>query len=200
MAIAARTSARMRTTPQGRAQPGPAGTTEAHMVSRKLLSLSLVAALSGCTGLMMNKSPTQWQSCDTAGGTSERPAVCRLDVQVSGSCPGATIDLDKLDIALSGSRPAHVVWRLPEGYAFCAAYADGAYLKFFDATEQFSDPVTTDDENGARLGKANKCTKFFRLRNENNPQTAGKTYVYYLQFTDTRNRTTCRTDPQIQNG
>ena len=171
------------------------------MLLRALTCAIVIAALTGCDkpALTADKEAVDWKGCSTGGGLSANPARCKVKITVDGDCPGATVKYDKPDLSLSGSGHTFIIWTLPANYRFCPAQGDGAFLKFFDTTDQFSDPAATNDPEGNTDADAAKCKKHFRLRDANEIQTAGTTYKYRIQFTD-RNNKTCTTDPQIRNG
>jgi hypothetical protein len=168
------------------------------MAPRIPISAAIVAVLMGCSTPPLKV--VSWNDCPTAGGTSATPAICAMEIPVSGSCPGADVDFDKLDLSLNGSGNTVIVWKLPAGYQFCPAQGDGAFLKFFDDTEQFGDPAATDNDAGVLDLSTTKCKKNFRLRDDNTRDTAKNIYKYRIQFTDRRNKTSCTMDPQIRNG
>lgn len=175
------------------------------MASRILISVVVFSSvLMGCSTMKSSGPPTfdatSWVNCQTGGGTPGAPKRCDVEVSVNGSCPGADVTFDKTDLALKGNGHTVIVWKLPAGYLFCPAQGDGAYLKFIDDTDQFSDPAGTDDDTGALVTGTSKCKKFFRLRDDNTKSTEGTAYRYRVQFTDKRNKTTCTTDPYIRNG
>ena len=171
------------------------------MGPRILVCVAVVAGLGGCAARPIAPTIASPIKCSTTGGTHGTPKRCDVTItKVDGSCPGAEITYDKPDLELTGSGHTFIVWKLPADYLFCPAQGDGAFLKFYDDTDQFSDPVATDDDAGVLEFTATKCKKNFRLRDDNSAQTAGTSYRYHIQFTDKRNKTTCRTDPVIRNG
>ena len=125
---------------------------------------------------------------------------CRATVTVQGNrCSEATIRVNPDEIAMGRGANKTVVWRFgTPGFKFCAG--DGVEFKTANTDGQFSGAAATDSDDGDdQTSTPGPCRKNFRVRNKNDPQTAGKRYAYLLRFTGP-NGEACVKDPFIKNG
>ncbi len=147
----------------------------------------------------------RWINCDTSNGSTANPKVCVVTVRATitnGVCRPDDIIVDPPELQLVALKPARIVWRLENSFRFCPLQGDGAFLKEFDETNQFSDPQATDQEDGTGDPATiqNACRRNFRIHNANNASGSLRIYEYGLRFHSRDGRISCVKDPFIKNG
>jgi hypothetical protein len=149
--------------------------------------MSITAALASM-GSPLEVSAQQPYTCTTK--------KCVVQIAVT-NCPGASCKIVPAfdPLTIKGNQDVDILWRLPAGYAFCAALGDGIFLKKND-DGQFYDNYSTEDGDGGRpkilaAGKPN-----YHWKDQN---TTKKPYDYKIIFHDTQCKTRFEKDPVIIN-
>lgn len=150
---------------------------------------------------------------DCRQGPGKRPCVVEIDVKVNDRCPDPDPAKHEWEVTpdplvLAGNRGVTLVWKFkgPAGppdrvWQFCASRGHGIFFDK-DATStdnQFDEQMATDKENGDFPTVAGDCHRFYRMRNQNDPVTHGRSYRYSIRFGNGL-APTCKIDPFIKNG
>ena len=150
---------------------------------------------------------------DCRQGPGKRPCVVEIDVKVNDRCPDPDPAKHEWEVTpdplvLAGNRGVTLVWKFkgPAGppdkvWQFCTSRGHGIFFDK-DATStdnQFDEQMATDKENGDLPTVAGDCHRFYRMRNQNDPVTHGKSYPYSIRFGNGLGAN-CKIDPFIKNG
>jgi hypothetical protein len=169
------------------------------MKLRTPLAIVAGSLLLACAPLPPSPRPGAMAStCDTT------PPGAQCNVSISPGttyrCDIGTFDINPEILQLSGGRPVPIFWTLRAPNAFCGQ--DSVYLKP-GVTKDFREPYESfgaekeDGSRGPNLRIAGTCKQQWHWNWSN---TGNGTYIYNIQFTDTRTGLKCTIDPFIRNG
>jgi len=159
-------------------------------------SFSLIAVaviMCGCTP----QGPTILNHPPAAGATTVTcSAAARCDNNVLST---TTVQYEEIHLK-NGSQYIHIVWHLPEGYAFCKEGGMGGVVLKLANDGQFTDMYSTDDPNGG-LPADKDCKKHrhFHWKAKNSIAMPNNGYEYLINFYDKATGTPYSIDPWIFN-
>lgn len=167
----------------------------------KLRTVVLASAsafvLAGCPSTVMVSADVRSVDCHTGPGM-------RCDVSIRAgrthTCEAGRFDVEPDFIRMRGGRPVSILWRLPDGFAFCAG--DGVHLDHSLAFDdrQVLESFGSNSDDGSRETNsaiAAKCSSNWTWNYRNQGE---QTYKYGIQFTHKASGRKCVIDPFIKNG
>lgn len=153
--------------------------------------------LAGCPNTVMVPAELRSVDCRTGPGA-------RCDVAVrpgrTYTCETGRFDVDPDYLRMRGGQPVSMIWRLPDGFAFCAG--DGVYLSHSLAFDdrQVLESFGSNSDDGSREPSSFVAANCSTNWNWNYRNQGEQTYKYGIQFTHKASGRKCVIDPFIKNG